>query len=147
MTTKNERIVRARLMPDGRVRRVRADRKPGRVLPGQADWRRLDTVTPPAARAASLADPDAPPLTARQLKEFKPVQPPKRVDVARVRRRLRMSQAAFAARFGLDVTAVHAWEQGRRRPDRAARVLLAVIDREPEAVLRALASGPALPQK
>ena len=37
------------------------------------------------------------------------------------------------------VTALHAWEQGRRRPDRAARVLLAVIAREPEAVLRALA--------
>ena len=30
------------------------------------------------------------------------------------------------------------WEQGRRVPDRAARVLLTVIDREPEAVVRAL---------
>jgi putative transcriptional regulator len=48
-------------------------------------------------------------------------------------------QAAFARAFGLDVTALHAWEQGRRRPDRAARVLLAVIAKEPQAVLRALA--------
>jgi putative transcriptional regulator len=64
---------------------------------------------------------------------------PDEVDVARLRRRLGLSQAAFARVFGLDVTALHAWEQGRRRPDRAARVLLAVIAKEPEAVLRALA--------
>ncbi len=64
---------------------------------------------------------------------------PEHVDVARLRHRLGLSQAAFAHTFGLDVTALHAWEQGRRRPDRAARVLLAVIAKEPQAVLRALA--------
>jgi putative transcriptional regulator len=64
---------------------------------------------------------------------------PEHVDVARLRHRLGLSQTAFARTFGLDVTALHAWEQGRRRPDRAARVLLAVIAREPQAVLRALA--------
>ena len=37
------------------------------------------------------------------------------------------------------VRAVQEWEQGRRVPDRAARVLLTVIDRDPEAVVRALA--------
>jgi putative transcriptional regulator len=66
---------------------------------------------------------------------------PKKVDVAEVRGSLGLSQAAFADRFGLDVTAVQAWEQGRRQPDRAARILLAVIAREPEAVLRALSAG------
>jgi putative transcriptional regulator len=65
---------------------------------------------------------------------------PEHVDVAKLRHGLGLSQAAFARAFGLDVTALHAWEQGRRRPDRAARVLLAVIAKEPEAVLRALAS-------
>jgi len=30
------------------------------------------------------------------------------------------------------------WEQGRRRPDRAARVYLTVIARHPEAVVEAL---------
>lgn len=63
---------------------------------------------------------------------------PERVDVAELRKTLGLSQRAFARRFGLDVTAIHAWEQGRRRPDRAARVLLAVIAKEPEAVRRAL---------
>jgi len=64
---------------------------------------------------------------------------PEQVDVAKLRQRLGLSQAAFARAFGLEVTALHAWEQGRRRPDRAARVLLVVIAKEPEAVLRALA--------
>jgi putative transcriptional regulator len=64
---------------------------------------------------------------------------PEQIDVAGLRRQLGLSQTAFARAFGLDVTALHAWEQGRRRPDRAARVLLAVIAKEPHAVLRALA--------
>ncbi len=63
---------------------------------------------------------------------------PDRVDVAKLRRRLGLSQARFARAFGLEVTAIHAWEQGRRQPDRAARVLLAVIAKEPQAVMRAL---------
>src|ERR1700730_2291 len=63
---------------------------------------------------------------------------PEHVDVASLRHRLGLSQAAFARTFGLDGTALPAWEPGRR-PDRAARVLLAVIAKEPQAVLRALA--------
>ena len=65
---------------------------------------------------------------------------PPEVDVAAIRGRLRLSQAKFAARFGLSAATVRDWEQGRRRPDRIARALLMVIDREPEAVVRALAS-------
>src|ERR1700694_48200 len=68
------------------------------------------------------------------------VSVPQHVDVAAMRRRLGLSQAAFARAFGLEVTAIHAWEQGRRRPDRAARVLLAVIAREPRAVMRTLST-------
>jgi putative transcriptional regulator len=65
---------------------------------------------------------------------------PDMVDVAALRARLNLSQAAFARTFGLDLSAVQAWEQQRRRPDRTARILLAVIAREPDAVLRALAA-------
>ncbi len=63
---------------------------------------------------------------------------PETVDPAEIRRVLGLSQRQFADRFGLDLAAVQAWEQGRRRPERTARILLAVIAREPEAVLRAL---------
>ncbi|MBM3504768.1 MAG: helix-turn-helix domain-containing protein [Alphaproteobacteria bacterium] len=61
-------------------------------------------------------------------------------DSAAIRARLRMSQAAFAALFGLSVRTIQEWEQGRRRPDGPARALLRVIEREPAAVRRALAS-------
>ena len=58
--------------------------------------------------------------------------------IVALRKRLKLSRQKFADRFGLDVRAVQDWEQGRRVPDRAARVLLTVIDRDPESVVRAL---------
>lgn len=61
------------------------------------------------------------------------------VDVRAVRGKLGMSQAAFARRFGVSAATLRNWEQGRRRPEGPARVLLQVIDKEPEAVMRALA--------
>ena len=63
---------------------------------------------------------------------------PEEVDVAAIRRRLGLSQAEFASRFGFKLDALQNWEQGRRRPEGAARAFLRVIEREPEAVQRAL---------
>lgn len=59
-------------------------------------------------------------------------------DVRAVRRKLRLSQSQFAAKFGFQPATVRNWEQGRTRPDGPARVLLAVIARHPEAVEDAL---------
>jgi len=44
-------------------------------------------------------------------------------------------------RFGLSPRTVRNWEQGIRHPEGPARILLQVIDREPEAVMRALRGG------
>lgn len=60
------------------------------------------------------------------------------VDVKAVRRRLGLSQREFAHQFSFSVRSVQNWEQKRRVPDGPARVLLTVIDREPQAVLRAI---------
>jgi putative transcriptional regulator len=73
------------------------------------------------------------------------VHVPATVDVRAIRRRLGLSQGAFAARFGFALDAVQNWEQGRRRPEGAARAFLTVIEREPEAVTRALAALPTGP--
>jgi DNA-binding transcriptional regulator YiaG len=51
------------------------------------------------------------------------------VDVRAIRGRLDISQAEFATRFGFALDSVKNWEQGRYRPDDAARTLLTVIDR------------------
>ena len=66
------------------------------------------------------------------------IDDPSAERIRALRKRLKLSRERFAERFGLDARAVQDWEQGRRVPDRAARVLLTVIDREPEAVIRAL---------
>jgi putative transcriptional regulator len=63
---------------------------------------------------------------------------PPRVDVAAVRKRLKLSQKAFAETFRLPLGTVRDWEQGRRVPDRPAQILLNVIDKNPDAVKKAL---------
>jgi putative transcriptional regulator len=72
------------------------------------------------------------------------VHVPTPVDVRRLRHRLGMSQSTFAAKFGVELRTLQNWEQGQRSPEGPARVLLQVIERDPEAVLRALAPGGAL---
>jgi putative transcriptional regulator len=62
------------------------------------------------------------------------------VDVRAVRVATGLSRSEFARRFALDRRALQDWEQGRRRPDRAARAYLTVIAHDPEAVVGALAS-------
>lgn len=60
------------------------------------------------------------------------------VDITRLREKLGLSQDRFAALFGLSARTVRNWEQGVRHPEGPARILLQVIEREPEAVMRAL---------
>ncbi|POR45574.1 helix-turn-helix domain-containing protein [Bosea psychrotolerans] len=60
------------------------------------------------------------------------------VDVAAIRKRLGLSQDAFAKKFGLSAATLRDWEQGRRQMDRTAQAFLKVIDRAPEVVEKAL---------
>ena len=60
------------------------------------------------------------------------------VDIRKLRRKMGLSQAGFASKFGFPPATLRNWEQGRTRPDGPARVLLAVIDLHPEAVEDAL---------
>lgn len=56
----------------------------------------------------------------------------------RVRRRLGMSQVEFSVRINVSIDTIRNWEQGKRCPTGAARTLLKVLDRAPEAALAAL---------
>jgi putative transcriptional regulator len=62
---------------------------------------------------------------------------PADVDVRKIRRTLGLTQEEFATRFGLPLGTIRDWEQRRRQPDGAARVLLHVIKHEPKAAARA----------
>jgi putative transcriptional regulator len=66
------------------------------------------------------------------------IRVPEDIDVAGIRRVFGLTQKEFARRYGLDLATVRAWEQKRRSPDSAARSLLKVIEKEPDAVRRAL---------
>jgi putative transcriptional regulator len=68
------------------------------------------------------------------------VHVPEKLNVKKIRSGLGLSQEAFARKYGFALSAVRDWEQGRRRPERSARILLKIVEREPEAVTRALAS-------
>lgn len=59
-------------------------------------------------------------------------------DVLAIRERLGLSQTRMAALMGISVSTLRNWEQGRRRPEGPARVLLRVADKHPEAVLDAV---------
>lgn len=62
------------------------------------------------------------------------------LEIRKIRLATGLSRAEFARRYALDARALQDWEQGRRRPDRAARAYLTVIAHRPKAVEEALAS-------
>ena len=56
-------------------------------------------------------------------------------DVRSIREHYGLSQGKFASLMGISVATLRNWEQGRRKPEGAARVLLRVAARHPDAVL------------
>jgi len=55
-------------------------------------------------------------------------------DVKRIRAGYELSQSEFASLLGISIKTLQNWEQGRRNPEGAARVLLQVAAKHPEAV-------------
>jgi putative transcriptional regulator len=98
-----------------------------------AEKARLDAMTDAQITQAARGDADNPPLTAAELR---------RLDAARhvrdVRANTGLSQPEFAKRFHINVARLRDLEQGRTQPDSAVLAYLAVIDKEPDAVRRAL---------
>ncbi len=59
---------------------------------------------------------------------------PSVIDVQAIRKTTGMTQAAFASRIGVPVATLRNWEQGHRSPTGPARVLLALLERNPRIV-------------
>ena len=92
---------------------------------GRVDARRLD-ATDEAEMDRQRAEDDADAL--RDAARF----------ARRVRRRLGFSQAEFAERIDVSLDTIRNWEQGKRHSTGAAKALLRVLDKAPEAALVAL---------
>lgn len=65
---------------------------------------------------------------------------PESVNVRAIRSEQNLTQEQFSQVYALPLGCVRDWEQGKAKPDTAARVLLKVIKHDPEAVRRALAA-------
>lgn len=63
---------------------------------------------------------------------------PHAIDVRELRQRVGMTQEQFAARFGFSVATLRHWERGDREPAGPALVLLNVIAKDCQSVMRAL---------
>ncbi|MDQ7065963.1 MAG: NadS family protein [candidate division KSB1 bacterium] len=61
--------------------------------------------------------------------EFEPI------DVQSIRKQYGLSQTQFARLLGISVATLRNWEQGRRKPEGPARVLLKIARKHPEAIL------------
>ena len=98
---------------------------PRSPLSGRIDSKRIDATTEAELVAQQVADD----VQARH-------------DAAkfarRVRKRLGLSQTEFSVRIEVSVDTIRNWEQGKRCPAGAAKSLLKILDKAPEAALTAL---------
>jgi putative transcriptional regulator len=125
-------LVRRRLR-DGVWYEIRPDGTERRLPARKRDWRKFDALTDEQVLAAARSDPDAQPLTDKQLERMR------RVPFAKhVRYLVGLSQEEFARVFGIPVGTLRDWEQGRFEPDQAAQSYLKVIAANPKAVRKAL---------
>ena len=67
----------------------------------------------------------------------------KPINVKAIRAKAKKTQAQFADTYHLPLGTLRDWEQERRQPDAPARVLLSMIEAEPEAVAKLIARAEA----
>jgi putative transcriptional regulator len=109
------KTVRTKIEPPSAARRVQ----------GRIDRARVDATTEAQLAAQSAADDSQAALDAARY-------------ARRVRRRLGLSQAELSRCIDVPIETIRNWEQGKRSPTGAAKALLRVLDKAPEAALAAL---------
>lgn len=62
----------------------------------------------------------------------------RKVNVAEIRASLGLSQTEFATGFGVNISTLRNWEQGRRAPEGPALVLLTLIQKDPSHVIKTI---------
>lgn len=61
---------------------------------------------------------------------------PSEIDVKKLRQEIGMTQVEFAAAFGISVGTLRHWERGDRTPRGPALVLLNLVQKAPETILK-----------
>jgi putative transcriptional regulator len=117
-----------------RKRIISVEHKPGDPhLPSDTDWEYVNSLTDEQIAAAVADDPDAAPINFFEKSGVTPI-----VNVFELRRRLNMTQEAFATAYGIPLGTLRDWEQRRKLPDATARTYLKLIERDPQAIANLL---------
>jgi putative transcriptional regulator len=97
----------------------------------KTDWERIDAMTDEDIVRQIAEDPDVAPDMSEALERggFEMVWG---IDLAHVRRKTGLGQAAFARRFGLPLDELIDWEASGRAPNRTIWMYLKLIEHEPE---------------
>ncbi len=66
------------------------------------------------------------------------VYKPTPVDIKQMRKRVGMTQLEFSSAFGISIGTLRHWERGDRTPKGPALVLLNLVKKEPNTILRVL---------
>jgi putative transcriptional regulator len=100
---------------------------------GRTDWKHIDSLSDEEITRRARSDPDAQPLTKKDLAALRRIP-----DVKRIRLGLGLSQEDFARAYQIPLGTLRDWEQGRSEPDQASRTLLKLIEQMPMEVKVAL---------
>ena len=98
----------------------------------EEEKRRLDSMTADEIEANALSDPDNPPLTEEELRRGWHSR-----EIRLARQATRLSQAAFAERYGLTIGRLRDLEQGRSY-DGAVTAYCMAIAQNPDQVAKAV---------
>ncbi|MBI4357189.1 MAG: helix-turn-helix domain-containing protein [Gammaproteobacteria bacterium] len=112
-----------------------------KITKSLTNWDKVRKMTEAKIIHAARSDRDAQPLSKKQLKYFKRVNPIRQVEIKLIRHKLGLSQEEFAHYFGVSQRTIQEWEQHRRIPTATARNFLKVIESEPTIVQKILRSG------
>jgi putative transcriptional regulator len=104
---------------------------PAKLSPAQS--KRLDAMSDAAITAAAEADADNRPLTDAELNKLRTAR-----AVRQARLHSGLSQTVFARTYRINLARLRDLEQGRTLADSALLAYLTVIEKDPEAVRRAL---------
>lgn len=62
------------------------------------------------------------------------IEVPDNIDVPKIRKQMALTPSQFANKYGFSYKTVQHWERGDRRPTGPARILLAILEKEPNIV-------------
>ena len=66
---------------------------------------------------------------------------PSNINVPKIRKSMKLTPVEFAKKFGFNYKTLQHWERGDRRPTGPARILLCILEKEPNIVIKYLSSG------